>query len=77
MASIKDVIGGLTVLAKTAKIPAGLASRREVDRLTAMVEAEHDIIYGPEANPSKEDIVELEGFSWFLDDEGDVWSIFC
>lgn len=78
MASIKSIVEGLEILAKTAKVPAGLAEDVETDRRTAHIGgADHDIIWGPEADPSVEDIERLEALGWHFSSECQVWSRFC
>lgn len=77
MASIKEVVEGLEILAKTAEVPAGLAEQGETDRRKAMLGgADHDIIYGPEADPSEEDRARLDELGWHFDDEWDCWARF-
>ena len=77
MAQLKDVIEGLEILAKTATVPPGLAEKGETDTRTAMLGgASHDIIWGPEADPSPADIVQLESLGWHFSEENDVWSRF-
>ena len=77
MASIKDVIEGLEILAKTAKVPIFLAEQGLTDRREAdLVGASHDIIWGPEADPSEEDKARLDELGWHFDDELDCWSRF-
>lgn len=78
MASIKSIVEGLEILAKTAEVPAGLAEDGETDRRTAHIGgAEHDIIFGPEADPSAEDVERLEELGWHWSAEYDAWSLFC
>lgn len=78
MASIKSIVEGLGILAKTAEVPAGLAEDGETDRRTAHIGgADHDIIWGPEADPSADDIERLEELGWHFSSECQVWSLFC
>lgn len=68
MATINNVIKGLTILAKyTAK--GGDCYN---------ISAEHDVIYaGPDGEAvSAEDAAELEGIGWFLDKDVDSWAVF-
>lgn len=75
MAQIRHVIEGLEILAKTARIPYGLASSGETDTRTASLGgAAYGVIYGPDADPLPEDIERLEEIGWFLDDG--FWSLF-
>ena len=77
MASIAEVIEGLEILAKTAVIPRGLADKGETDRRTAQLGgADHDIIWGPDADPSEEDQERLQEIGWFYSVEYDCWSRF-
>lgn len=80
MASIAELVEGLEILSKTAKIPKGLAEKGETDRRTAQVGgADHDIVYGPEleTEPSAEDIERLEELGWHQSSEADdCWSRF-
>ena len=77
MASIREVIEGLQILAKTAEIPAGLRDEGETDGMTGFVEAGHDIIWGPTADPTSDDIMRLKELGWHFDDESDCWARFC
>jgi hypothetical protein len=77
MASIKDVIEGLEILAKTATVPVFLAEQGSTDRRQAHLGgASHDVIWGPEADPSDEDKARLDELGWFFDDGLDCWSRF-
>ena len=77
MASIAEVVEGLEILAKTAIIPAGLVEKGETDRRTAHLGgADHDIIYGPDANPDESDCGRLDELGWHFDDEIDCWCCF-
>lgn len=77
MASIKEVVKGLEILAKTAEVPPGLAERGETDRREAMLGgADNGIIYGPEADPSDEDKARLDELGWHFDDEVECWARF-
>ena len=76
MASIANVVAGLEILAKTARVPAGLAAAGVTDRRQAHVETDHDIIFLPSADPSPEDQKELEKLGWFLSEEFDCWAMF-
>lgn len=75
MATIAEVVEGLQILAKTAEIPRGLAEKGVTDGMQAFVEAEHEVLYGPNASPSEEDKVGLVKLGWFFDDERDGWCI--
>lgn len=77
MASVAEVIEGLEILAKTASVPKGLAEKGETDTRTALLGgAEHDIIWGPEADPSDEDKKRLDELGWHFDSESDCWARF-
>lgn len=77
MASIAEVVEGLEILAKTASVPIGLAEQGETDRRTAHIGgANHDIIWGPNAEPSEEDQARLEELGWHFDEESNCWSRF-
>ena len=77
MASVAQVVEGLEILAKTASVPAGLAESGETDTRTAHIGgAEHDILFGPEADPSVEDRNRLEELGWHYDSEVDCWARF-
>jgi hypothetical protein len=77
MASIAEVVEGLEILAKTASVPLGLAEKGENDRRTAHLGgADHDVIWGPDADPSDEDKTRLEQLGWHFDEELDCWSLF-
>jgi hypothetical protein len=77
MASIKDVIEGLQILAKTAAVPIFLAEHGSTDRRQAHLGgASHDVIWGPEANPSEEDKTRLDELGWHFDNESGCWSRF-
>jgi hypothetical protein len=77
MASIADVVEGLEILAKTAKLPEGLREKGETDRRQSLLGgANHDIIYGPDADPSDEDKTRLEELGWHFDEDSDCWSRF-
>ena len=77
MASVAEVVEGLEILAKTASVPKGLAEKGETDTRTARLGgASHDIIWGPEADPSDEDKKRLDELGWHFDSESDVWSRF-
>ena len=77
MASIAEVVEGLEILAKTASVPLGLAEKGENDRRTAHLGgADHDVIWGPDADPSDEDKTRLEQLGWHFDEELDCWSRF-
>ena len=77
MAQINEVIEGLEILAKTASVPRGLAENGETDTRTAMIGgAGHDIIWGPESNPSPEDITRLDELGWHFCSENEAWSRF-
>ena len=77
MASIKEVVEGLEILAKTAEVPVCLAEQGQTDRREAdLGGADHDIIYGPDADPSEEDKERLDELGWHFDDEADCWARF-
>ena len=77
MASVKEVVEGLEILAKTASVPAGLAEQGETDTRTAQLNgAGHDIICGPDADPSAEDTERLEELGWHFSSELECWSRF-
>ena len=77
MASIREVVEGLEILAKTAEVPVYLAEQGETDRRESQVGgADHDIIWGPEADPSEEDQERLDELGWHFDDEADCWARF-
>jgi len=77
MAQIREIIEGLEILSKTAEVPAGLAEKGETDTRTAMVSgASHDILWGPESNPSDEDIARLHELGWHLCSGTGLWSRF-
>lgn len=75
MASVAEVVEGLEILAKTAVIPRLLAESGETDgRKAHLGGAEHDIIWGPDADPSDEDKERLEELGWHFDEQSDCWS---
>jgi len=77
MASVAQVVEGLEILAKTADVPRGLAEDGETDTRTAHLGgAEHDILWGPQANPSEEDKQRLEELGWHYDVESNGWARF-
>jgi len=77
MASIKDVIEGLEILAKTAEVPIFLAEQGSTDRREAHLGgASEDVIWGPKADPSEEGKARLEKLGWLFDDESGCWSRF-
>lgn len=77
MASVAEVVEGLEILAKTAIVPAGLAEKGETDTRTSQLGgADHDIIYGPESDPSQEDIARLDELGWHFDSDADGWAVF-
>ncbi len=77
MASIKDVIEGLEILAKTAAVPVFLAEQGSTDRRQAHLGGAYDdIILGPEADPSEEDKARLDEIGWYFDDDSDCWARF-
>lgn len=77
MASIAEVVEGLEILAKTATVPVGLAEKGETDIRTAQLAgADHDIIWGPDADPSEEDKKRLDELGWHFDDEAECWARF-
>ena len=77
MASIRDVIEGLEILAKTAEVPIFLAEQGLTDRLRAHLGgASHNVIWGPGADPSEEDEARLDELGWHFDDEADCWARF-
>ena len=77
MASIKEVVEGLEILAKTAVVPVYLAEQGQADSWEAELGgADHDIIWGPDADPSEEDRARLDELGWHFDDESDCWARF-
>ncbi len=77
MASIKDVIEGLEILAKTATVPVFLAEQGSTDRRQAHLGGASDnVLWGPQADPSDEDKARLDELGWFFDDESDCWARF-
>ena len=77
MASVAEVVEGLEILAKTANVPPCRAERGETDTRTALLNgAGHDIICGPDADPSEDDKRRLEELGWHFDEEYDSWSRF-
>lgn len=77
MASVAQVVEGLEILAKTASVPLGLAEQGETDTRTAHLGgAEHDVIWGPQADPSAEDRRRLEELGWHYDPSVDGWARF-
>ena len=77
MASIRSIIEGLEILAKTAQVPKGLAEKGETDtRMAHISGAEHDIIFGPECEPTQEEASRLEELGWHLCSETGLWSRF-
>lgn len=75
MASIAEVVEGLEILAKTASVPRGLAEKGETDTRTAHLGgADHDILWGPEADPSDEDKNRLHELGWHFDSQSECWS---
>ena len=77
MASIKDVIEGLEILAKTAAVPVFLAEQGSTDRREAhLIGADRGIIYGPDVDPSDEDKARLDELGWFFDEDSDCWARF-
>ena len=77
MASIAELVEGLEILAKTASVPRGLAETGETDTRTASIGgASHDTIWGPESNPSEEDVKRLEALGWHVCSETECWACF-
>lgn len=77
MPSVAEIVEGLEILAKTASVPRVLAEKGETDTRTAHIGgAGHDVIWGPQASPSPEDVSRLEELGWHLDSEAEVWSRF-
>ena len=77
MASIKDIIEGLQILAKTAEIPLGLAEQGVTDgRQSHLGGADHDIIWGPKTDPNEQDKARLNELGWHFDYEADCWARF-
>jgi hypothetical protein len=77
MASIKNVIEGLEILAKTAAVPVFLAEQGSTDRREVHLGgADHDGIWGPKADPSEEDKARLKELGWRFDNESGCWSRF-
>jgi hypothetical protein len=76
MTTIAQVVDGLEILAKTARVPAGLAAQGVTDKRTAIVSTDFDgAIIGPIAEPSEEDQDKLVALGWYCDDE--CWCIFA
>lgn len=73
MATIAEVVEGLQILAKTAEIPRGLAEKGVTDGMQALVETDHEILLGPDASPSKEDVGRLIGLGWFYSADRECW----
>lgn len=67
MALIREIVDGLEILAKT--------SRRGRDE--HLGGAEHDIMFGPESEPTTDDMRKLEELGWHYDEEVGLWSHFC
>ena len=77
MASIREVVEGLEILAKTAAVPAYLAEQGQTDRREAdLGGADRDIIWGPESDPSDEDKERLDELGWHFDDKAGCWARF-
>ena len=77
MTAVNEVIEGLQILVKTAKVPPGLAQTGVEDKGTAnLCGAGHDIIYGPMSNPDEEDARRLEELGWFYDFDLQCWAVF-
>ena len=77
MASVREIVDGLEILALTAKVPAGLAEKGETDKRTASVSgAGHDIIYGPRSSPSIENQHILTELGWHFDTDQELWCRF-
>jgi len=77
MASVKQLVDGLEILAKTASVPAGLAEQGVTDVREAEINgASHDVVCGPDADPDESQVVRLEELGWHFDDEYDCWSLF-
>ena len=77
MASIREVVEGLEILAKTAAVPAYLAEQGQTDRLEAdLGGADHDTIWGPDADPSDKDKERLDELGWHFDDSFGRWARF-
>ena len=77
MASVAQVVEGLEILAKTASVPIRLAEKGETDTRTAHLGgADHDILWGPEEDPSDEDKKRLDELGWHFDSESECWSRF-
>lgn len=77
MATIRDIVEGLEILAKTATVPPGLAEKGETDRRTAhLAGADHDILFGPECNPTEKDVESLKQLGWHFDEDEYLWARF-
>ena len=77
MVSIREVVEGLEILAKTAEVPAYLAEQGQTDRREASLGgAGRDIIWGPDADPSEEDKERLDELGWYFDGDADCWALF-
>ena len=75
MATIAEVVEGLEILAKTARIPKLLTQKGETDGRQVSISGDHGIIYGPEANPNNEDKYQLEKLGWFFDIYIERWAL--
>lgn len=75
MATIAEVVEGLEILAKTARIPKALIQKGETDGRQASISVDHGIIYGPDANPNNEDKYQLEKLGWFFDIYIERWTL--
>lgn len=77
MAKIADIVAGLEILAKTARIPKALAAKGETDgRQVHIHPIDHYIINGPIANPSDEDKDQLRKLGWHFDPATELWSLY-
>ena len=74
MASIREVVEGLTILSEYANPMASGKTGLDVQ----IGGAEHDIIFGPDVVDLPESKrIELENLGWHFDSECDSWSRFC
>jgi hypothetical protein len=75
VASINEVVEGLEILAKTAKVPEGLAAKGETDGMQSSVGAVSGAVLGPDASPSEGDQDRLIKLGWLYSDLWQRWEI--